>query len=124
MPVRTMAIQKAGVKAASPSWVTLGCSMAPRPDAIRFLISGCGTRWRSLSPPLLRAIALSLPLDEPSYRGPSPPSRENLLVPRWNFLTSRGVLVGIGEVKKSVEQIAPEMQPVHSSALDEVTGTT
>ena len=32
-PVSTTASQNFGVRRASPSWVTLGCSMAPRPEA-------------------------------------------------------------------------------------------
>ena len=47
-PVATRTTQKAGVSAVSPSLVTFGCSVAPRPDGSRRLISGCGMRRRSL----------------------------------------------------------------------------
>ena len=60
MPVKTTASQNLGVSRASPSWVTLGCSIAPRPDAMRRLISGGGTRRRSLSPRDLRTYTLTL----------------------------------------------------------------
>lgn len=38
-----------GVRSASPSWVALGCSIAPRPDGSWRLITGCGSLERSLS---------------------------------------------------------------------------
>jgi len=47
-PVSATIIQKTGVSDESPSPVAFGCSIAPRPDAIRRLISGCGSRSRSL----------------------------------------------------------------------------
>ena len=40
--------QNCGVRAASPSLVMLGCSVAPRPDGSRRLSSGWGLRRRSL----------------------------------------------------------------------------
>src|ERR1700728_495312 len=45
-PVPTTITQSFGVSAASPSPVALGCSVAPRPDGSRWLISGGGTRTR------------------------------------------------------------------------------
>jgi hypothetical protein len=48
IPVATSTIQNSGLSAVSPSLVTLGCSVAPRPDGSRVLISGCGMRRRSL----------------------------------------------------------------------------
>ena len=48
-PVSTAMPQNTGVSAASPSPVAFGCSVAPRPDGSRLLISGGGTRMRSLT---------------------------------------------------------------------------
>jgi hypothetical protein len=45
-PVSASMAQNRGLSAASPSPVTLGCSVAPRPDGSRRLISGGGTRTR------------------------------------------------------------------------------
>ncbi len=48
IPVRITRSQNFGVRAASPSLVMLGCSIAPRPDGSRRLSSGWGLRSRSL----------------------------------------------------------------------------
>src|ERR1700722_3884026 len=45
-PVSTTIAQNTGVRAASPSPAALGCSVAPRPDGSRRLISGGGIRAR------------------------------------------------------------------------------
>src|ERR1700691_2089043 len=45
-PVATTISQNFGVSAASPSPVALGCSVAPRREGSRWLISGGGTRTR------------------------------------------------------------------------------
>jgi hypothetical protein len=59
-PVAATIAQNTGVRAASPSLVMFGCSMAPRPDGSLRFTSGCGLRRRSLSRAcLLAAVRLS-----------------------------------------------------------------
>jgi hypothetical protein len=47
-PVSTTINQNRGVRTPAPPLVMFGCSIAPRPDGIRRLSSGCGRRRRSL----------------------------------------------------------------------------
>ena len=49
MPVSTTIIQNRGVRTPAPWLVMFGCSIAPRPDGMRCLSSGCGRRMRSLT---------------------------------------------------------------------------
>ena len=65
--VATIMSQKRTVRAASPSPVTLGCSVAPRPDGRRCLMRGAGTRARGLGPD----VAEKLGHMRPSQVGPS-----------------------------------------------------
>ena len=49
MPVSTTITQNRGVSTSAPTLVMFGCSVAPRPDGMRCLSSGCGRRMRSLA---------------------------------------------------------------------------
>ena len=80
-PVAASATQNTRVSGASPSPVAFGCSVAPRPDGSRRLISGGGTRTRPRATVAARAMADSTPPRGQADAGRS--GREQLLKQKY-----------------------------------------